>query len=48
MIRYDNARTSDSKEPRGTLRGELPSIHLEVKERADEVYIASTKEEKKN
>ena len=33
MVRYDNVRTSDSRELHETLRGEAPSIHLHVKER---------------
>jgi hypothetical protein len=33
MVRYDNVRTSDSREPHETLRGETPEIHLGVKKR---------------
>ena len=44
MLRYDNVRASDSREPHGTLRGEQTLFYLEVKEgRFHDVYVASTK-----
>jgi hypothetical protein len=38
MLRYDNARTRDSREPHGTLRGATPSFHLDVKKKRNKPW----------